>query len=159
MFKHNCVFNFILDDVTYVDFVRGVVGSCGAEGTPCKYLRHGVQVVNPNGKVVIVGEQKLSATIYIKKNVSIECMFGRTNAVISNNGNIRFAFKVVSVATVTISCITFKNVSVISMYEGSSAIIKNCQRYKNLSKLNRDGETRGSPASFRQYCPFSSPEN
>ena len=89
MFKHNCVFNFILDDVTYVDFVRGVVGSCGAEGTPCKYLRHAVQVVNPNGKVVIVGEQKLSGTIYIKKNISIECMVGRRNAIISNNVKVK----------------------------------------------------------------------
>ena len=43
VFKDGDVFNFILGNVTYIDFVKDIVCSCAADNTPCKYLicKHG----------------------------------------------------------------------------------------------------------------------
>ena len=53
-------------------------------------------------------------------------MNARNTAVISNKGNVYFAFKMVNMLTIRLTCIQFKNISIIAMHEGSSVIVKNC---------------------------------
>ena len=102
-----------------MDFLKGKEGSCGSEETPCKYLQRGIQNVKPNGKVFIRRNQSLSTT------VDIECWGGR-NAIITNKGNSTFAFKMTNVSNVNLTCIEFKNISIMELYKWSSIIVTNC---------------------------------
>ena len=126
-----------LGDVIHVDYVNGVnvscasneticKYSCGSSETPCKYLHQGMNIIETFGKILITGEQPLSSSINITKNVSIECSNRGYNAVISNTGNALYAFKISSSFTVHLTGLIFKDISVISMYQGSSVFVENC---------------------------------
>ena len=75
------------------------------------------------GKVVISGEQPLFATIKIKKDVSIECIHDNNKAVLTNKGDLVFAFELYNKLSVTISCIDFNDISIIAIHEISNVTV------------------------------------
>ena len=121
------IFNYFLsENVAYVDFTKGLNGTCGAEQFPCKHLYDAVEIVDINGRIFIKGEQSLSRTITINKSISIGCLGGSDNAVISNEGKTIFAFQMFNRINITLTGIDFKNILIVKMYKNSYVIIDNC---------------------------------
>ena len=144
-------FNLFLGNITYVDFVSGLEGSCSSPESPCKYLHRAVEIANQNSKVVISGEQSLFKTIQIEKHITIES--GSQKGIIVGKSNAPFAFTISPMINITLRGIKFKDISIISMSERSHVVVDDCAATgckKTIFNLDRGISLYISNSSFNK---------